>query len=133
MCLFTSPGDLSIRSLRGPCSRTHCWALSEQLPAGLAAAEVSGIPSSSGEGALPPAGLLAAATTCQGLALGPVHLGRGSGARTAPGAVLGHVSGANQMPQLLHCKARVVHPCGRQGSPSWGAGGEEKLRCGGPS
>lgn len=113
MCLFTSLGDLSAQSLWGPCSHTHCCALSEQLPAGLAAAEVSGVPSS-----LLPAGLLAAGTTCEGSALRPVHLGRVSHARTALDDELGHVNGANQMPQLLHGKACVVHLCGRQGSPS---------------
>ena len=118
VCLFTSLGDISVQFLWGPCSRTHCCALSEQLLAGLAAAEVSGVPSSSGKGALPPAGLLAAGTTCQGSALGTMHLGRVSSARTAPAALLGYVSGVNQTPQLLHCKACVVHLYGRQSSPS---------------
>lgn len=107
-----------MQSMWGPCFHTHHHALSEQLPAGQAAAEVSDVPSSSGRGALPQPGLFEANTTSQELALGPVHLGSVSSARTAPAAVLGHVSGADQMPQLLHCKACVVHPCGRQGSPS---------------
>lgn len=112
MCVCLSlQGHLPMQSMWGPCFRTHHHALSEQLPAGQAAAEVSDVPSSSGEGALPQPGLFEAR-------VGPWTHAFVSSVRTAPAAVLGHVSGADQMPQLLHCKACVVHPCGRQGSPS---------------
>lgn len=37
------------------------------------------------------------------------------------------------MLQLLHQKACVVHLCRKQTSPSFRAGGEEKLSCGEPS
>lgn len=107
-----------MQSMWGPCFHTDHHALSEHLPAGQAAAEVSDVPSSSGKGTLPRPGLFEASTTSQELALGPMKLDSVSSVRTAPAAVLGHVSGADQMPQLLHCKACAVHPCGRQGSPS---------------
>lgn len=121
VCLFTSPGDLSLQSLQGPCSPTTA-VLS------LGSSQLVWLQQRA-QGYLPPQ-VRVLGTTCRGSTLGPVHLGRVSSAKRAPAAVLGHVSGANQMPWLLHC---VVNACGREDSPSWGAGEEKKLSYGGPS
>lgn len=127
VCLFTSLGDRSVQSLRGPAPIPVLYSyLSSTQLAWLQ--QRSWVLSSSGKAALPPAGRLTACTTHQGLALGPMHLGRVSGVSTALAAAQGHVRGVNRKPQFLHCRVCAAHPCGRQGSPSWGGwGGETEL------
>lgn len=116
VCLFISLGNLSMQSLRAPCSHTHDLA------------EVSG---SSNNGCL-------ATRWCPCSRHHPSRIGpwgpcRASGVRTAPSAVLGRISGAKEMLQLLHYKACVVHLCRKQTSFPFRAGGEKKLSCGEPS
>jgi len=124
VCLFTSPGASPCRGPAPVPTAVLC----------LSSSQLAGLQRRS-RGHLPPQvrvpchqlGSSQQASPVKGRPLGSV-----SSARTAPAAVLGHVSGANQMAQLLHSKACVVHPCGKQGSPFWGTSGEEKLSHGGP-
>lgn len=73
--------------------------------------------------ALPPTVSLQQAPPVKNCPLGPVCLGRVSGARTAPSAVLGCISTAKDMLQLHHSKACVVHLCRREISSPWGQEG----------